>query len=98
MSKIIYAGLSLFPSFKPGSFNWLDNHSRPFFNISWTHKSGKRTYQDVFLNLTLKDGSPNPSISMTETKTHVTLKISKKPGHPIGNARGKMFVPYSKKA
>ena len=96
MSKIIYAGLSLFPSFKPGSFNWLDNHSRPFFNISWTKPSGKRAYQDVFLNLTLKDGSPNPSISMTETKTHVTLKIAKKPGHPIGNARGKMFEPYAK--
>ena len=94
MSKVIYAGLSLFPSFKSGSFNWLDNHSRPFFNLSWTKPSGKRAYQDVFLNLTLKDGSPNPSISMTETKTHVTLKIAKKPGHPIGNARGKMFEAY----
>ena len=96
MSKIIYAGLSLFPSFKPGSFNWLDNHSRPFFNVPWTKPSGKRAYQDMFLNLTLKDGSPNPSISMTETKTHVLLKIAKKPGYPIANARGKMFEPRSK--
>jgi hypothetical protein len=91
MSSKIYPGLSLFASFKPGSFNWLDNHTRPFFNISWTKKSGKKAYQDVFLNLTLKDGSPNPAISMSETKTHVILKISKTPGTPLANARGKMF-------
>ncbi len=91
MSTKSYPGISIFPSFRTGSFNWLDNHSRPFFNITWTKKSGKKAYQDVFLNLTLKDGSPNPDISMTETKTHVVLKISKSPRQPLGNARGKMF-------
>jgi hypothetical protein len=91
MSTNTYPGISIFPSFRTGSFNWLDNHNRPFFNIVWTKKSGKKAYQDVFLNLTQKDGSDNPSIAMSETKTHIVLKIAKSPGLPIGNARGKMF-------
>ena len=92
MSTKSYPGISIFPSFRTGSFNWLDNHSRPFFNLVYTKPSGKKAYQDVFLNLTTKDGSENPSISMSETKTHVVLKIAKAPGNPIGNARGKMFT------
>jgi len=88
-----YPGLSLFPSFRAGNFNWLDNHDRPFFNLSWTTKKGKIRYQDVFLNIANKDGVKNPSLDVSETKTHVVLKIAKKPGQPIARVSGKdMFA------
>ena len=84
-----YPGLSLFPSFRAGKWNWLDNRDLPFFNVSWTTKKGKVRYQDIFLNTENKEGVKNPGLDISETKTHIILKISKKPGQPIGRVYGK---------
>lgn len=49
MSKI-YAGVSAFFANRPGNHNWLDNHARPFISFVHTKASGKKRYEDLFLN------------------------------------------------
>ena len=78
MAKI-YPGLTAWANFKPGSHDWLVDHSRTFLNLCKVSPKGKKSYQSLFLNTHYADGTPNPHLSMEETDTHVVLTIAKAP-------------------
>lgn len=75
MSDRVYVGSSLFVNFRKGTHNWLDNNARPLFNLVRTKLSGKRAYTDMFLT---------DAVEVSETKTHVVIKIPKDISKPIG--------------
>ena len=90
MSKSkVYPGLSGWACFRPGSHNWLDDHSRTFLNLTWTTSKGKRRYQSLFLNTEFADGTPNPDVQMSEDDEWVTLRIAKKPKVKLFSVSGK---------
>lgn len=72
-------GLTGWCNFKPGNHDWTADHSRPFLNLTKTSPKGKRSYQGLFLNEFYADGTKNPNLDVSETKTHVILKITKAP-------------------
>lgn len=68
-------GMTIFPAFRPGNHNWLENNKRPFFNVV-DNRGDTTQYADLFLN--------DRDIEVKETKTHVTIKIPKKTGIALG--------------
>ena len=50
MATKIYPGVSAFFANRAGNHSWLANHARPFLSVTYTAKSGKRSFDDLFLN------------------------------------------------
>jgi hypothetical protein len=73
----IYAGVSGFLKNKAGSFDWLANHARPIIGICRTKLDGTKQYFNVFANTKYGD------VTVTESKTHVTIKIAKNTSKPV---------------
>lgn len=87
MSKI-YAGLSAFFANRPGNHNWLDNFARPFLSLIRTKPSGKKRYDDLFLNknaFALVDVTGQRAKKVEVPANHVVLVFAVDVNKPLFN-------------